>query len=108
MTDVISIILTKSKRSSTKLESDRGSLTDKVPSIAERIIRTLRNILKKPAFEKGNASWISELPSVIKKHNNTIHSSIKMNPNQASKKSNEKEVFLNLKDKREIPKPKVI
>ena len=60
--------------------------TDKSPSIAERVIRTVRNSLKKPVFEKGNADWLSELPSVIKKFNNTIHSSTKMTPNQTSKK----------------------
>ena len=57
-------------------------------------------------FEKGNADWISPLVSVIKKYINTIHSSIKRTPNQASKKSNERKVFSNLKDKREIQKPK--
>ena len=80
--------------------------TDKGPSIAERVIRTVRNLLKKPVFEKGKADWLSELPSVIKKYNNTIHSSTKMTPIQASKKSNEKLVYNNLKDNRKIQKPK--
>ena len=80
--------------------------TDKGPSIAERVIRTVRNFLKKPVFEKGKADWLSELPSVIKKYNNTIHHSIKMTPIQASKKSNGKIVYNNLKDIREIQKPK--
>ena len=57
--------------------------------------------MKKPVFLKGNADWLSELPSVIKKYNNTIHSSTKMNPVQSSKKSNEKLVYINLKDDRE-------
>ena len=107
ITNEFSNILTKSKRKPIKIESDRGSefynsifqnflkrkniqhysrYTDKGPSIAERVIRTVRNLLKKPVFEKGNADWLSELPSVVKKYNNTIHSSIKMTPNQASKK----------------------
>ena len=127
ITNEFSNILTKSKRSPIKLEPDRGSewynsifqnflksksihhnsgYTDKGPSIAERVIQTVRNLLKKPVFEKGNADWLSELPSVIKKYNNTIHSSIKMTPNQASKKSNERKGYSNLKDKREIRKPK--
>ena len=127
ITNEFSNILTTSKRSPVKLESDRGSewynsvfqnflkgkniqhysqFTDKAPSIAERLIRTLRNLLKKPVFEKGRADCISELPSVIKKYNNAIHSSIKLTPNQASKKSNERKVYSNLKDKREIQKPK--
>ena len=80
--------------------------TDKGPSIAERVIRTLRNLLKKPVFLVGEASWINELPSVIKHYNNTIHHSIKMTPVQASKKVNEKEVFSNLKDRRVKRQPK--
>ena len=66
----------------------------------------MRNLLKKPVFEKGNADWISELSSVIRKYNNTNHHSIKMTPNQASKKSNEKAVFDNLRDDRQKQRPK--
>ena len=120
-------IITKSKRKPLKLESDRGSefynnifqnflkskniqhysrFTDKGPSIAERVIRTVRNLLKKPVFEKGKADWVSELPSVIKQYNNTFHHSIKMKPIDASKKSNEKLVYNNLKDDRDKQPPK--
>ena len=127
ITNEFSNILTKSKRKLLKLESDRGSewynnifqnfiknkniqhysrYTDKGPSIAERVIRTIRNLLKKPVFEKGNADWLSELPSVIKEYNNSIHSSTKMTPIQASKKSNEKEVYSNLQDRRIKQQPK--
>ena len=80
--------------------------TDKGASVSERVVRTVRNLLKKPAFEKGNADWSSELPSVVKRYNNSIHSSIKMTPVQASKKSNEKILYNYLKDKRETQKPK--
>ena len=127
ITNEFSNILTTSKRKPLKIESDRGSefynsifqnflrlknikhysrFTEKGPSIAERVIRTVRNLFKKPVFEKGRADWLSELPSVIKKYNNTIHNSIKMTPNQASKKSNEKVVYNNLQDKRQKQKPK--
>ena len=64
------------------------------------MIRTVRSLLKKPVFLKGNADWLSELPSVIKQYNNTIHSPTKMTPFQASKKSNEKLIFSNLQDRR--------
>ena len=85
--EAFSNILSKSKRFPIKLESDRGKkwynssfqyflknktihrnsrLADKRPSIAGRVIRTERNLLKKPVFEKGNADWLSELQSVIK------------------------------------------
>ena len=127
ITNEFSNILTTSKRKPLKLESDRGSefynsifqnflkskniqhysrFTDKGPSIAERVIRTVRNLLKKPVFEQGNANWLSELLSVIKTYNNTIHRSTKMTPIQASKKSNEKIVYSNLQDKRQKQKPK--
>ena len=127
ITNEFSNIITTSKRKPLKLESDKGTefynsifqnllksknirdysrYTDKGPSIAERVIRTLRNLLKKPVFEKGKASWINELPSLIKHYNNTIHHSTKMTPIQASKKINEKLVFSNLRDDREKQQPK--
>ena len=126
ITNEFSNILTTSKRKPLKIESDSGTefynsvfqnfikiniqhysrFTDKGPSIAERVIRTLRNLLKKPVFEKGRADWLSELTSVVNKYNNTIHSSIKMTPNQASKKSNERKVYSNLRDDREKQHPK--
>ena len=117
ITNDFSNILSTSKRKPLKIESDRGAefynsifqnllesknihhysrFTDKGPSIAERVIRTIRNLLKKPVFLKGNADWLSELPSVIKEYNNTIHHSTKMKPIDASKKSNEKIVYNNL------------
>ena len=80
--------------------------TDKGPSVAERVIITIRNLLKKPVFLAGNAGWITELPSVVKKYKNTIHHSIKMTPVQASKKSKEQEVYYNLQDRRVRRKPK--
>ena len=76
ITDEFSNKLATSKRKPLKIESDRGSefynsvfqnflkikniqhysrFTDKGPSIAERVIRTIRNLLKKPIFLTGNA-----------------------------------------------------
>ena len=75
---------------------------------AERFIRTIRILLKKPTFLKGNADWLSELPSVIKKYNNTIHPSTKMKPIDSSLKKNEKEVYPNLQDKGKKLNPKFI
>ena len=111
ITNEFSNILTTSKQKPLKIESDRGTefynsifqnflklknihhysrFTDEGPSIAERVIRTIKNLLKKPIFLAVNADWLIELPSIVKKDNNTIHSPIKMTPNQASKKANEK------------------
>ena len=60
--------------------SDEGAV------FAERFNRTIRDLLKKPVFLKRNADWLSELTSVVRKSNKTIHSSTKMTPIQASKK----------------------
>ena len=89
MRDVISNILTTSKRPPIKLEGDHRSewynsvfrnflkvknihhysrFTDKGPSIADRVNRTVRSLLKKPVFLAGNANWISELPSITKQY----------------------------------------
>ena len=120
ITNEFSNILTTSKRKPLKIESDRGAefynsifknflklkniqhysrYTDKGPSIAERVIRTIRNLLKKPGCEKGNANWVSELPSVVKKYNNTIHSSIKKLPFKLVRKLTKKKFIPNFKIK---------
>ena len=57
-------------------------------------------------FGKGNADWLSELPYVIRRYNNTNHSSPKMTPDQASKNVNEELAYSNLKENREIQKLK--
>ena len=80
--------------------------TDKGPSIAERVNKTIRNMLKKPIFLKGNSNWVDELSSITKKYNEIFHHSIKMTPLNASKKINEDEVYFNLSDKRKKHKPK--
>ena len=127
ITNEFSNILTISKRSPVKLKSDRradfyddtfqnflkckiihhySSFTEEGQSIAERGIRTVRSLLKKPVVEKGNAGWLFELSTVIKQYKNTIHCSTKMTPIQASRKSNEKEVYSNLRDDSEKQKPR--
>ena len=104
-------ILTTSERSPLKIESDGGEewynsifqnfnkneniqhysrFTDKGPSMAERVIRTLRNLLKKPVLKKRRADWLSDLSTVTKHYNKTIHSSTKLTPIKASKNSNKK------------------
>ena len=62
--------------------------------------QTIRNLIKKAVIEKRNANWLSDLPSVIKKCNDTIHKSTKKIPIHTIKKPNEKIVFDNLHDKR--------
>ena len=127
--DAFSQIIKTSKREPNLLETDDGKeyvkkvfneflnrnniqryfrYTDKRVVFAERFIRTIRNLLRKPVFERRNAYWLSELPSIIKKYNNTIHSSTRKKPIQALKISNEKEVSSNLQDRRVRQQPKYI
>ena len=67
--------------------------TDRGPSIAARVIRTVRNFSEQPVCEKGNANWISETSFVTKKYYITTHSSTEMTPIQSNRKISETEVF---------------
>ena len=73
---------------------------------AERLNRTIRDLLKRPVFEKGDGNWIDVLHTITKQYNNRIHSSTKLMPIQASLKKNEGFVYKNLIDKRNKIKPK--
>ena len=58
-----------------------------------------------PVFEKGNADWLSEQSSIIRKDNNTRHHSLKRTPIQDFKKIIEKIVYSNLRDDRDKQEP---
>ena len=73
---------------------------------AERFNRTIRDLLKRPVFEKGDGKWIDVLPTITKQYINRVHSSTKLTPIQASLKENEGYVYKNLLDKRKKIKPK--
>ena len=73
---------------------------------AERFNRTIRDLLKKPVFEKGDGNWIDVLPTITKQYNNRVHSSTKISPKDSSLKKNEGYVYKNLLDKRKKIKPK--
>ena len=47
---------------------------------AERFNRTIRDLPKKPVFEKGDGNWIDIVPTITKQYNNRIHSSTKLTP----------------------------
>ena len=51
---------------------------------AERFNRTIRDLLKKPVFEKGDGNWIDILATITKQCNNRIHSATKLTPIQAN------------------------
>ena len=120
-------ILTSSKRKPNLIESDRGKkfynnifqnflnknnikLYSRNSSygavFAERFNRTIRDLLKRPVFEKGDGNWIDVIPIITKQYNNRLHSSTKLSPKDASLKKNEEFVYKNLLDKRKKIKPK--
>ena len=120
-------VLISSKRKPNLIESDRGKefynnifqdflnknnikLYSRNSSygavFAERFNRTIRDLLKKPVFEKGDGNWIDILHTITKQYNNRIHSSTKLSPKDASLKKNEGFVYKNLIDTRMKITPK--
>ena len=114
-------ILRSSKRKPNLIESDRGKefynnifqnflnkndikLYSRNSSygavFAERFNRTIRDLLKRPVFEKGDGNWIDVLQTITKQYKNTTHSSTKLSPKDASLKKNVGYVYKNLLDKR--------
>ena len=107
-------ILINSKRKPNLIESDRGkefyniifqdylnknniklySRNNSYGAVfAERFNRTIRDLLKRPVFEKSDGNWIDILPIITKQNNYRIHSSTKLTPIQASLKKNEGFVY---------------
>ena len=74
---------------------------DKGLSIAERVVRTIRKLIKRPTLLRGIVEWKIELSSITNQINNTIHHPAKMDLGQASLKRSEKTVSSNLQDRRE-------
>ena len=101
----------KSKRSPNFIQSDEGSeFTNKLVqkffndnnikwyntfnrdikcSICERYNRTILNKIYKNFALNNNTIWIKDLDKLVKVYNNSYHRAIKMEPIDASKKSNE-------------------
>ena len=65
-------------------------------SIAERWIRTMKEKMFKYFTENNTYRYIDALPELVEDYNNTIHSSTKLSPIDASKKKNELTVWRNL------------
>ena len=65
-------------------------------SIVERWIRTIKDKMWKYFTDNNTYTYIDVLPDLLEDYNNTVHSSIKMTPIEASKKENEFNVWKNL------------
>ena len=65
-------------------------------SIAERWVRTIKEKMWKYFTDNNTYNYMSVLPDLVEDYNNTVHSSIKLTPKEASKKKNELTVWRNL------------
>ena len=67
---------------------------------AEKFNRTIRDLPKRPVFEKCISNWLDILPTITKQYNNGIHSYIIVKPIQAPLKKIEGYVDHKLLNKR--------
>ena len=65
-------------------------------SIAERWIRTMKEKMFKYFTDNSTYTYIDVLPDLVEDYNNTVHSSTKLTPVEASKEENELKVWRNL------------
>ena len=65
-------------------------------SVVERWIRTMKEKMWKYFTDNKTLTYMNVLPDLVEDYNNTVHSSIKMSPIEASKKKNELTVWRNL------------
>ena len=65
-------------------------------SIVERWIRTIKDKMWKYFTDNNTYNYMSVLPDLLEDYNNTVHSSTKFTPTDASKKENELTVWRNL------------
>ena len=74
---------------------------------SERSNRNIRDLPKRPVFEKRDGNWIDVLPRITKQYINRIHSNTKLTPIQASVKKNEGFVYKKLIGETKKKKSKV-
>ena len=51
---------------------------------AEHFNRTIKDLPKRPVFEKSDGNWIGLLSVITKQYNNRVHTSTKLTPIEAS------------------------
>ena len=65
-------------------------------SIVERWVRTIKDKMWKYFTDNNTYTYMNVLPDLLEDYNNTVHSSTKLTPVEASKKENELTVWRNL------------
>ena len=76
--------------------------THLVVVFAECFYRTIRDLLKRPVFERRDGNWIDVLTTITKQYINRVHNSTKLSSKDASLNRNEGYVYINLLDNKRI------
>ena len=66
---------------------------------AEKFNHTIKDLLERVVFEKGNSNWLDFFSTIKKQYKFKIYSPTKLNPMQASLKKSGGYVYKNLLDK---------
>ncbi len=75
--------------------------------VAERFIRTIKEMLFKKFTSTNSRDWLKLLGPALEKYNNRVHKTILMTPTEASQTDNEVQVYNNLhRDSSQAPKKK--
>ena len=76
-------------------------ITSAPAPFAERFILTLKDHINRrlQGLEIAKQEWVEILPKVLNKYNNTVHTSIKMTPNEATNPEHKLQVWLNIKSR---------
>ena len=76
-------------------------ITSTPPPFAERMVQTIKSMIhtRLGGLEIDKQEWINLLPSVLKKYNNTKHSTTGFSPNQATQGNDNIEIWLNIINK---------
>ena len=68
---------------------------------AERAVQTIKNMIhaRIEGLDLSVEKWVEMLPAILKKYNNTKHSTTGVTPNEAKRDDNKLKVWLNIKNK---------
>ena len=74
------------------------------PPFAERAVQTIKNMIhaRIEGLDLSVEKWVEMLPVILRKYNNTKHSTTNMTPNEAIQTDNKLKVWLNIKNKAEF------
>ena len=76
-------------------------ITSTPPPFAERMVQIIKHMIRQrlEGLDISKDKWVDILPSVLNTYDNTSHSTTGMKPNEANKKDNHFDVWLNINSK---------